>query len=119
MKYWENGFYLEQNENNTRKEISEEVYENLLTEQSNGKEIITNDDGLPVAIVRIPSAEESKNYRIQKLNSLLSESDYVVIKLQELYIMNNDKYDVELACYLPILNNRANWRAELHALKNE
>lgn len=119
MIYWENGFHLEQNENKTRKEISTEKWGSLLSEQSNGKEIITNDDGMPVAIDRIPSVEEIKNMNMRRLNKLLSESDYVVIKLEEMNLQADENYAFELARYQEILNNRANWRAELHALKNE
>ena len=39
MKYWENGFYLEQNEERTRLEVTDERWKELLTEQSLGKEI--------------------------------------------------------------------------------
>lgn len=39
MKYWENGFYLEQNEEKTRLEVTDERWKELLTEQSLGKEI--------------------------------------------------------------------------------
>ena len=39
MKYWENGFYLEQNEERTRLEVTDERWQELLNEQSLGKEI--------------------------------------------------------------------------------
>ena len=39
MKYWENGFYREQNADGTRLEITDERWKELLTEQSLGKEI--------------------------------------------------------------------------------
>ena len=39
MKYWDNGFYREQNANGTRLEVTDERWQELLKEQSLGKEI--------------------------------------------------------------------------------
>ena len=39
MKYWDNGFYREQNANGTRLDITDERWQELLKEQSLGKEI--------------------------------------------------------------------------------
>lgn len=45
MKYWENGFYREQNADGTRLEITDERWQELLKEQSLGKEIrLINDE---------------------------------------------------------------------------
>lgn len=48
MKYWENGFYLEQNTDKTRKEISDEYWLELLQGQNNGQIIAENEQGLPI-----------------------------------------------------------------------
>lgn len=48
MKYWENGFYLEQNTDKTRKEISDEYWLELLQGQNNGQIIVENEQGIPV-----------------------------------------------------------------------
>ena len=48
MKYWENGFYLEQNTNKTRKEISDEYWIELLQGQNNGLNIEENEQGMPI-----------------------------------------------------------------------
>lgn len=48
MKYWENGFYLEQNTDKTRKEISDEYWLELLQGQNNGLKIEENEQGIPV-----------------------------------------------------------------------
>ena len=48
MKYWENGFYLEQNTGKTRKEISDEYWLELLQGQNNGLIIEENEQGIPV-----------------------------------------------------------------------
>lgn len=47
MKYWDNGFHDEQNENGTRVEITEERWFELLDGQAQGKEIYTRADGQP------------------------------------------------------------------------
>ena len=48
MKYWENGFYLEQNTDKTRKEISDEYWHELLQGQNNGLKIEENEQGMPI-----------------------------------------------------------------------
>ena len=48
MKYWDNGFYLEQNTDKTRKEISEEYWLELLQGQNNGLKIEENEQGMPI-----------------------------------------------------------------------
>ena len=48
MKYWENGFYLEQNMDKTRKEISDEYWLELLQGQNNGLIIKENEQGIPI-----------------------------------------------------------------------
>lgn len=63
MKYWENGFYLEQNEEETRLEVTDERWQELLNAQSaggkikfeNGKLIVvqtTNDDEIALNKLR-------------------------------------------------------------------
>jgi len=48
MKFWKNGFYFEQDKENSRIEITDELYTTLLEGQSNGKIIISNANGYPV-----------------------------------------------------------------------
>ena len=48
MRYWENGFYLEQNMEKTRKEISDEYWLELLQGQINGLKIEENEQGMPI-----------------------------------------------------------------------
>ena len=57
MKYWENGFYLEQNETNSRYVITDEYWQELLNGQSAGKQIITGEDGKPILINRVVTEE--------------------------------------------------------------
>lgn len=61
MIYWENGvFYLEQNKDQTRKEVTKEEWQRLLRERSSGKEIISNDNGYPIAVVVIKTDDMVK-----------------------------------------------------------
>lgn len=73
MKYWDNGFYLEQNENCSRKEISDERWNELLSGQGNGKEIYTNADGYPALRDYLPTEEDKKVMRIMSIKDKLSE----------------------------------------------
>ena len=73
MKFWENGFYLEQNKENSRVQITDEEWQNLLNAQSNGKEIVTGENGRPVAIEHITTDEEKS--KVEVLKGLLEEDD--------------------------------------------
>lgn len=119
MKYWENGFYEEQNENKTRYEITNEQWQNLLDEQSKGKQIVTGTNGQPVAIEHILSNEEQRQNRIFELQNCLDKTDYVVTKLAEMQISNNENFGSELARYQETIQNRVAWRSELDRLLNE
>lgn len=55
MKYWENGFYLKQNASNTRYELTDDEWTNLLKKQSEGYEIF-DDNGQPK--LRLPQIDE-------------------------------------------------------------
>lgn len=68
MKYWENGFYINQNETNTRKEIEDLDYKSLLEKQSQGFEIFTDDDGFPNFRTKIYTDEEQLEYLRLKRN---------------------------------------------------
>ncbi len=72
MKYWENGFYLQQNLQNTRKEISDEKWSELLKGQSEGKEIFTDIDGYPRLRNHIETEEEYKEKRIYQIKQRLT-----------------------------------------------
>ena len=58
MKYYENGFYLEQNADKTRYEITDEYWQELMDLQSQGKEITTGENGKPVAVDHISTPQE-------------------------------------------------------------
>jgi hypothetical protein len=70
--------------------ISEEVYETLFKEQSEGKEIVPDEKGYPIAVVPpvIPPAWEQIR---SKRNALLKDSDWVgltdaVVKNKEAWL---------------------------------
>lgn len=57
--YWKDGFYDTYEEG--RIEITKECWQQLLDEQSNGKKIISNEEGYPIAVNSIETLEEVKN----------------------------------------------------------
>lgn len=65
------------------------------------------------------SIEEIKQNRIQELQNLLGKTDYIVTKLAEMQITNNENFSSELARYQDTIQNRVAWRSELDRLLNE
>lgn len=65
------------------------------------------------------SIEEFKQNRMAELHSLLEKTDYVVTKLAEMQISNNENFSSELARYQDTIQNRIAWRSELDRLLNE
>lgn len=65
------------------------------------------------------SIDKIKQNRIQELQILLSKTDYIVIKLSEMQITNNENFSSELARYQDAIQNRNAWRSELDSLLNE
>ena len=114
MKYFENGFYETQNDKNSRIELTDEQWEELIDKQSQGFDIIV-ENGQVIAREHV----ETKKDKIQKLQSLLEKTDYVVSKLAEMQITNNENFSSELARYQPTIQNRVAWRLELDRLLNE
>ena len=90
MKYWEEGFYLEQNEDNTRIEISDEKWQELLEEQTNGKIIYLDNGELKTKDYEL-SEEEIKQNRIEKIKELLTELNYDFMQ----YFSGEDIEDIE------------------------
>ena len=72
MKYWKNGFYLEQIEGSVA--ITDEYWQELLEGQSNGKRIITDEKGCPIlANHPDPTIEELVERARAKRDTLLKE----------------------------------------------
>lgn len=63
--------------------------------------------------------ENEKQNRIEQLQNLLDKTDYIVTKLAEMQITNNENFSSELARYQPTIQNRVAWRSELDRLLNE
>lgn len=82
MKYWENGFYLEQNTEETRKEISDEYWLELLQGQNNGQIIAENEQGLPIL----------KPYTLTEHEKYHNEYDNLVNWFNTHYSKNEQKY---------------------------
>lgn len=91
MKYWKNGFYLEQIENSV--EIEDDYWQELLDGQSQGKQIVSNEVGYPIlADPPAPSREELDAQEIASLKSYLSSTDYIYSKCIELGLDVNVEY---------------------------
>ena len=60
-----------------------------------------------------------KEIRKQELQNLLNKTDYIVTKLAEMQITNNENFNSELARYQETIQNRVVWRSELDRLLNE
>lgn len=107
MKYWKNGFYLEQDNNNSRTEITDEYWKTLLREQNLGKRIVDS-NGFPIVEDYIPTQKELNERRITELKRLLAESDYKAIKYAEGEISELD--------YAETKAQRRAWRTEINEL---
>ena len=84
------------------------------------KEIEHDEKGRRFQIVQPSlSIEEIKQNRIQELQNLLDKTDYIVTKLAEMQITNNENFSSELARYQDTIQNRVAWRSELDRLLNE
>jgi len=101
-----------------------EDYENIsIYCNENGLEIVEiepDEKGRRFQIVQPSlSINEIKQNRIQELQNLLHKTDYVVTKLAEMQITNNENFSSELARYQETIQNRVAWRSELDRLLNE
>lgn len=84
------------------------------------KEIEPDENGRRFQIVQPTiSNEEIKQNRMNELQFLLDKTDYIVTKLAEMQISNNENFSSELARYQPTIQNRVAWRSELDRLLNE
>ena len=83
-------------------------------------EIEPDENGRRFQIVQ-PKVDETfqKEVRIQELQNLLDKTDYIVTKLAEMQITNNENFNSELARYQETIQNRVAWRSELDRLMNE
>lgn len=110
------GFYNKQNENNSRYEISVEYWQELLDKQTEGMEIVPDENGRPIAIQPVISEYGKRENRISELKDLLEKTDYIVIKLYELKIMDSTEFEAEFSRYESIMEQREEWRKEADLL---
>lgn len=110
MGYEINQIFYEDNEYSQRAEFC----------NKNGlaiEEIEPDNKGRRFKIVK-PFENEKQN-RIEQLQNLLDKTDYIVTKLAEMQITNNENFSSELARYQDTIQNRVAWRSELDRLLNE
>lgn len=124
MKYWENGFYLSQNKDNTRTEITEEYYNYLISEQNKGM-FIYDDNGYPKIKNYVKSDKETQFEEYENLKYWF-DTYYTTHeqKYRRLYTLNkNDDdgvsgYDKLIALYNEAETKRKRLQ-ELEVLINE
>lgn len=108
MRYWENGFYLEQNMDKTRKEISDEYWLELLQGQNNGLIIEENEQGMPtLKPIKLTERELAQNEHYRLVEWFDIEYARKEQKLRRLYTLGK------------ITDNGANPYDELIKLYNE
>ena len=91
MKYWKQGFYLNQIEGSTP--IEDDYWQELLDGQSQGKQIVSDEDGYPIlADPPSPSQSELDAQEIASLKAYLSSTDYIYPKCLELGLDVNMQY---------------------------
>lgn len=72
MKYWKNGFYLNQIDGSI--EIEDDYWQELLDGQSQGKQISSDETGYPILVdPPLPTQEELVNKARAKRDTLLRE----------------------------------------------
>jgi len=91
MKYWKQGFYLNQIEGSTP--IEDDYWQELLDGQSQGKQISSDETGYPIlADPPSPSQSELDAREIASLKAYLSSTDYIYPKCLELGLDVNMQY---------------------------
>lgn len=108
MKYWKNGFYLTQIEGSVA--ITDEYWQELLDGQSQGKQIVSDEDGYPILVdPPAPSQSELDAMEIASLKAYLSSTDYIYPKCLELGL------DVDIE-YADVVSQRKSARTRIQEL---
>ena len=109
MKYWKQGFYLNQIEGSTP--IEDDYWQELLDGQSQGKQIVSNEDGYPILVdPPAPSQSELDAMEIASLKAYLSSTDYIYPKCLELGL------DVDIE-YADVVSQRKSARTRIQELE--
>lgn len=74
-------------------EISEKYYNSLLSDQSDGKVIVSDEVGYPISIVREQSEVEILNVNKQKAKKELMETDFSQLADIRESLKNKDEFD--------------------------
>ncbi len=110
MKYFKNGsFFLEQSKAGDRVEISDERFNELFSQQADGKEIYTDIAGYPQVRDPIISEATRSGIEIQTLKDKLTATDYMAIKFAEGELTEEE--------YAQTRAERKKWRARINELE--
>ena len=97
MKYWKQGFHLEQDENKSRIEITDEYWEELLEGQSSGKIIYEDKDGYPKLKDWEPNEKDILKEEIRELkqwfDSYYAQHEQKYRRLHTLKILTDENKD--------------------------
>jgi len=113
-------FYDEiQEENKPYLELTFEEWEEKLSSCNYGyKKAYINNEIVEVEDEVVTNSEEykamMKAHEIKKLKRYLTETDYVITKLNELKLVDPTNYEVELTRYQDILNKRKEARIKIN-----
>jgi hypothetical protein len=114
MKYWKNGFYLEQSAAGDRYEITDEYHLELLEGQSNGNQIKTDAAGRPYLSEPDPPSPE-RVQAMQNAARIKELEDWFVWYDRQVTKSHRDS-GIDLAPLHIQANNNA---AEINALRGE
>jgi hypothetical protein len=113
--YGNNGFHLEQDENNSRYEITKEYWIYLLSEQEKGMLIKADSKGKPIATNQEFSKKNEIIFKINNIKNNLNLTDYKIIKCYEAFMRQQPlPYNLE-----ELSAQREAWRAEINQLEQE
>lgn len=115
----DNTFYSEQDEYSTRTEISADEYEELLAKCTDDKQFISNILRRPVIVTKQEIEHRKKSEQLYTLRKNLADTDYIVVKLAEMQLRNDEDFAAEYERYAETIKNRELWRAEANRLLGE
>lgn len=113
--YGNNGFHLEQDENNSRYEITKEYWSYLLKEQEKGLLIKADINGKPILTEQEISKKDEIFFKIGNIKHNLNSTDYQIIKCYEAFMRQLPlPYNLE-----KLTAQRDAWREEINQLEQE
>lgn len=115
----DNTFYSEQDEYCIRTEISAEEYEELFAKCTNDKQFISDILRRPVVVTKQEIEHRDKSQQLYNLRKNLSDTDYIVTKLAEMQLTNDENFASEYERYAETIKNREAWRKEANSILTE